>query len=161
MAATVEWHCFTGAVPTDDGVIGLGLDLCSADNDAYSAANRTANPVILSEYSYEKWMDLKITAAPDNWISTFRIWGDGTIAANTTLRAGSILAGAQPVDTVSIVAVNDFNAMVVLSKWTFDATVYTLINSWTKFLVFQLYAGAAAAPGDWGPYTVYYDYTEA
>jgi len=161
MAATVEWHVFTGSPLSDDGVMGAGQDLCSDDNDAYSSANRTANPIILGDYSYEKWMALKITVAPDNWISTFQLWGDGTIAANTTLKVGSTVSDAPPTDDPSTVAVNDFYTMLVGSKYLWDNTVYTLVDDFTKYLVWQLYVGALATPGNWGPYTVYYEYTEA
>jgi len=161
MAATVEWHVFTGSPLADDGAMGAGQDLCSTDNDAYSSANRTANPIIVGDYSYEKWMALKVTVAPDNWISSFKLWGNADIALNTTLRVGSTATGAAPVDTASTVATNDFYGFTSLAKYTWDSDVYTLLNAFTKYLVWQLQVGALATPGDWGPYTVYYEYTEA
>jgi len=165
MAATVVIHCWTGSPLSDGGAITGGVDLCSADNCAYSSTNRIANPIIVGDYSYEKWLRAHITADPDHWIGYFKIWGDGEVQENTVLKYGSTSTAAAPTDEPSTIAVNDFTSAVEGSKGTWDATVRNLadlaISPYTDFLVFQLYVNASATPGDWTPETVYYEYQEA
>ena len=165
MAASVEIHCFSGSPLSDGGAIIGGADLCSDDNCVFSAANRIANPLISGSYSFEKWLRLKVTAMPDTWIGYLKIWGDGTIQTNTTLRFGPTAVAADPVLTPSIVAINDFTIAVVGSKQAWDLTVRTVadlgISPWTDYLVFQLFIAAAATSGDWTAETVFYEYLEA
>ena len=131
----------------------------------FSAANRIANPIIAGAYSYEKWLRLKVTGMPDTWIGYLKIWGDGTVQTNTTLKYGPTAVGVAPVQTPSIVAINDFTIAIAGAKKTWDLTVRTVadlgVSPWTDYLVFQLYAAAAAASGDWTAETVYYEYLEA
>lgn len=165
MAAVVEIHCWAGNPLSDGGAIVGGGDLSSADNCDYSPANRIANPLNPSTYSYEKWFRAHITTDPDNWIGQFKVWGDGGMPANSVLRVGSASAGVAPVSTPSIIAVNDFSLYLIGAKGVWDLTVRTpadlALSPYTNFLVFQLYIQSAFVPGDWGPEIVYYEYQEA
>lgn len=165
MVATVAIHCWSQNPLVDGGAIAGGADLSAADNCEYSAANRIAHPLTPSSYSYEKWLRAKVTSMPDNWIAGFKIWGDGSMPANSVLRVGSVGGALFPVRTPSVIAVNDFSTMVVAAKGVWDLTTRTVANlgasPYTFFLVFQLYIQSAFAPGDWGPEVVYYEYQEA
>ena len=164
MAATVTINVFTGAVPTDQGALVGGIDLCSADNALYSAANRIANPLFPDSYSYEKWLAPEVTVDPDNWIGLFKIWGDGAVEADTTLRYGTTATGAQPVNSASVIAAIDFTLVVALSKGWWDNSTKTpaqnAIDPYFDFLVLQLYVHATKTAGDWGPEVIYYEYQE-
>jgi len=165
MAATVDIHCYCGSPLADDGAIAGGADLCSADNCEYSAANRTTNPIILGDYSYEKWLRAHVSVLPDNWLGRFYYWGDGDIPVGTTLRAGVTAATPDPVNVPSIIAVNDFSLFTDLYRGVWDNAVYSVADLTAdphidNFLVFQLYASDTAIPGEWGPEVVYYEYQE-
>jgi len=165
MVATIEVHCWYGSPIADGGAIAGGADLSSEDNCAYSAANRAAHPIALGMNSFEKWMRVKITGAPDNWIGQFKVWGDGAVYAGTTLKYGTTGTGTAPTNDPSIVAVNDFTTAVAGTKGVWDLTVRTpamiAIDPWTNYLVFQLLVAAGATPGAWTPEVIYYEYMEA
>ncbi len=165
MVASVSVHIWYGDPLADGGALSGGADLSTADNAEYSAANRIAHPLTPGSYSYEKWLRAHIDSDPDNWIGYFKVWGDGSMPANSTLRVGTATAGVAPVITPSVIAVNDFSAMLSTAKGVWDLTVRTVadlaISPYTNFLIFQLYAAAAFSPGDWGPEIVYYEYQEA
>jgi len=164
MAATVTINVFTGATPTDQGALVGGIDLCSDDNALYSAANRIANPLYPDSYSYEKWLAPEVTVDPDNWIGLFKVWGDGDVDTNTTLRYGTTASGAQPVNTASSIATIDFTLVVAGSKGWWDNSTKTpaqiALDAYFAFLVLQLYVSPSCVAGDWGPETIYYEYQE-
>src|SRR5512143_958837 len=84
MAATLVLSVSYGSTPTvSDGV--TGIDLISADNATNSLANRQANPITVGTNSYEKWIRLKITATPANYVQSFKVWFNSTVDTSTTL----------------------------------------------------------------------------
>ena len=165
MVATVVPHIWYDDPLTDGGALVGGADLSSADNAEYSAANRIAHPLTPATYSYEKWIRAHITANPDNWIGQFKVWGDGSVPANSRLRVGTASAGVAPVITPSVIAVNEFYLMTSAAKGVWDLTPRTVADlatsPYTNFLVFQLYVNSSFTPGDWGPEVIYYEYQEA
>jgi hypothetical protein len=166
MAATISIHCWAGDPLSDGGAIAGGADLCSDDNCEYSGINRTNNPITRGEYSYEKWLLVHVTVSPANWIGRFKVWGNGgEIPIGTTLRVGAVNIASAPIAEASSVAVNDFSTILVGNKFVWDNSVYTPDDLFYSpqidyYLVFQLYASAAAVAGDWGPVTVNYEYQE-
>ena len=164
MVATVSLHVWNSSPLADSGAIVGGIDLISADNADYDAANRASHPITVGQNSYEKWIRAHITVDPDNWIGHFKIWGDGGVDAGTTLRYGSTGMGVEPTASASVVAVTDFTTAVVGTKGSWDATVRDLadlaISPYSTFLVLQLQTSVAAAPGDFTTETMNYEYQE-
>jgi hypothetical protein len=164
MPATVELRCFTGTnAATESGAI-TGIDFISADNATNSLANRTANPITIPDsgtnYSFEKWLKLRITVAPANSISNIKFWTDGSFAAGTGVKYGTTATGATPVQTASVVAINDATAATSAAKATWDSGTYSAIGLISNYLVLQLNVSSTATQGNWPQETFYYSYDE-
>jgi hypothetical protein len=139
-----------------------GIDLISADNATNSSANRAANPITAGENSFEKWIKARVGAtAPDNYVKLFKVWGDGAVQAETTLKYGVTATGATPTASASSVATTDFANAVVGSKATWHDGELTAEGHLTDYLVLQLQTTPSAAAGNWTQETINYQYTEA
>lgn len=161
MVATLSLRKYTGASAGTESAAITGVDLSSADNATNSLANRQANPITVGTNSYESWLKLKIDVVPANAVTNFKIWGDGAVAANTTLMfAGDRVAGATPVTTTSTIATTNFNTCTSAAKCTWDTGSYSALNATTDYVVFQLQVGSSATPGNWPTETVSYSYDE-
>lgn len=161
MPATLSLRVQTGADPGSESGAVTGADLISADNDTNSLGNRQANPITVGTRSFEKWLKLKIDVAPANAVTNFLIWGDGAVAANTTLYwGGNVTTYATPVNTASSVATTDFSTITSGAKGTWDATSYSALNATTRYSVFQLDVAGGADPGNWPTETVSFSYDE-
>jgi hypothetical protein len=162
MAATLGVYVYTGAnAATESASAQTGADLISADNPTYSLANRQANPITVGSRSYEKWLKLKITAKPDNAVSNFLVWGDGSVHTSSTLVVrGNYTTGTTPTNATSSVATQSFTTYTSGNKLTWDAGPITNTNDTTKFLIFQLQVAADAGPGNWTQEAVSYSYDE-
>lgn len=161
MAATLSVRVYTGASAGTESAAQTGIDLESADNATNSLANRQANPINVGTQSYEKWLKLKVDAAPANGVTNFKVWGDGAVQTSTTLFAtGQYVTGAAPVATVSTKANATFSAYTSGNKMTWDTNSYSATNATTQYLIFQLAVDATCGPGNWTQETINYSYDE-
>lgn len=161
MAATISVRVYTAASAGTESAAQTGIDFISADNATNSLANRQANPITVGTRSYEKWLKLKVDAAPANSVSNFKIWGDGAVQTSTTLYfTGNYVTGATPTNGTSTVANANFNTYTSNNKATWDASTYTATNATTRYAVFQLDVASDAAPGNWTQETINYSYDE-
>ena len=148
MAATLVLSVSTAAGPTVTDSV-TGIDLESADNALNTLANRQANPITVGTNSYEKWVRLKITAAPANYVKTTLFFTGAWVTYQLGTTATSTIANA---------VATSFTAA---TKAIWDTTTYSTTNSYTKYLALQLAVGATAGPGNWTQQTVNYSYDEA
>lgn len=161
MVAALSLRVQTGAPAGTESAAVTGIDLISADNATNSLANRQANPITVGTNSFEKYVKLKVDTAPANAVTNFKIWGDGAVAANTTLMwAGAVSSYAQPTSNTSTVATTNFNTCTSAAKCTWDSASYSTLGNTTKYSVFQLQVGSGATPGNWPTETVSYSYDE-
>jgi hypothetical protein len=164
MAATLVVSVSYGSTPTVADSV-TGIDLESADNGTNTLANRQANPITVGTNSYEKWIRLKITATPTNYVQSFKVWFNSTMDSSTTLYfTGERVAyqlGTTALSTIANALATSYTAGGTKANW--DTTQYTAANtgSYTKYLVLQLAVGATAGPGNWTQQTVNYSYDEA
>lgn len=163
MAATIVVAVSTGAGPSVTDSVS-GIDLISADNATNSLANRQANPITVGTNSYEKWIRLKITATPANYVQSFKVWFAASVDASTTLwMTGAFVTYQQGTTATSTIANADATTYTSGNKAVWDNAQYTAgqLNAYTKYLVLQLEVGADAGPGNWTQQTVNYSYDEA
>lgn len=164
MPATLVLSVQTGSAPGTANDSVAGIDLISADNATNSLANRQTYPITVGTNSYEKWVRLKITATPTNYVTNFKLWGDGSVDATTTLVFTSgYVTYATPTASASAVATYNWTSYTSGAKATWDTATYgtNSLNSYTKYAVFQLQVGATAGPGNWTQETINYSYDEA
>lgn len=159
MTATVSIRVYTGTNAGTQSGAQTGIDFISADNATNSSGNRTSNPIVAGNNSYEKWLKARVDAAPDNSVGNFKFWTDGGVAANTTLYAGVTATGATPTASNSSVATTDATTYVSGSKLTWHAGTLTTIGDLTDYLVLQLRTSASATQGNWSE-TLNYSYDE-
>jgi len=163
MAATLVLSVSTASGPTVTDSV-TGIDLISADNATNTLANRQANPITVGTNSYEKWIRLKITATPSNYVQSFKVWFNSTVDSTTTLNfTGAYVTYQQGTTAASTIANANATTYTSGNKATWDLAQYTAgqINAYTKYLVMQLAVGATAGPGNWTQQTVNYSYDEA
>jgi len=163
MAATLVLAVSTAAGPTVTDSV-TGIDLISADNATNTLANRQANPITVGTNSYEKWIRLKITATPANYVQSFKVWFNSTVDTTTTLNfTGAYVTYQQGTTAASTISASNATTYTAGNKATWDVAQYTAgqLNAYTKYLVMQLAVGATAGPGNWTQQTVNYSYDEA
>lgn len=161
MAATITLRVYTSTnAGTESGSV-TGIDMISADNATNSLANRQANPIVAGTRSYEKWLKLKVDAAPANAVTNFQLWGDGAVDTSMTLYAtANYVTGATPVSTNSTKANANFTTYTSGNKMTWDTASYAATNATTKYAVFQLAIDADRGPGPITQETVSYSWDE-
>lgn len=164
MVATLQVSVQTGAAAgsATDGV--SGIDFVSADNATNTLVNRQNNPVTVGTNSYEKWVRLKVATPAANYVTNFKIWGDGAVDSTTTLAfTAGYVTYQQGTSIASTIANANFVTYTAGNKATWDTTTYWQTNtgSYTKYAVFQLQVGATANPGNWTQETISYSYDEA
>ena len=161
MAATLVLSVSTASGPTlADSV--TGIDLISADNATNTLANRQANPITVGTNSYEKWIRLKITAAPTNYVQSFQVWFNSTVDTSTTLYfTGAYVTYQTGTTATSTIANAVATTYTSGNKAIWDLISYSQTSSYTKYLVMQLRVDATAGPGNWTQQTVNYSYQEA
>jgi len=163
MAATLVLSVSYGAGPTVQDTV-TGIDLISADNATNTLANRQANPITVGTNSYEKWIRLKITATPANYVQSFKVWFNSTVDTSTTLYfTGAYVTYQQGTTATSTIANAVATTWTSNNKATWDVAQYTAgqTGAYTKYLVMQLAVAATAGPGNWTQQTVNYSYDEA
>lgn len=163
MAATLVVSVSTAAGPTVTDSV-TGVDLESADNATNTLANRQANPISVGNNSYEKWIRLKITATPANYVQSFKVWFNSTVDTSTTLNfTGAFVTYQQGTTATSTIANAVATTFTSGNKAVWDNAQYTAgqTGSYTKYLALQLAVAATAGPGNWTQQTVNYSYDEA
>lgn len=160
MAAVLTLHANTGSNAGTESSAVTGIDLCSIDTALNTSGNRASNPITASENSFEKWLTLKIGTAPDNGVTNFQVWTDGSVDSNTTLYGGETGTGVTPTASTSSVATTDMTGWTSGAKHQWDSASYTTIGNTTDFLVMQLDTTVSASAGDWTQETINYSYDE-
>jgi len=165
MAATLVLSVQYGASAGTPADSVPGIDLISADNYYNTLANRQANPITVGTNSYEKWIRLKITATPANYVQSFMVWFNSTVDTSTTLYfTGGYVTYQQGTTGPSGIANAVSTAWTSSTKANWDTAAYWGtggVGQYTKYLVLQLAVGATAGPGNWTQQTVNYSYQEA
>lgn len=163
MAATIVLSVTnTSSTTVTDSV--TGIDLESADNAFYSTTNRVANPITVGNNSFEKWIRLKVTATPANYVQSFKVWFPSSVDTSTTLNfTGAYVTYTTPSTTRTTIANVNATTYTSGNKAVWDDAQYvsTQLNTYTKYLVLQLQVGSTAGPGNWTQQTVNYSYDEA
>jgi hypothetical protein len=162
MAATVTIRVYTGTDATTESTAQTGIDLISANNATNTSTNRATYPITAGTNSYEKWIKARVDAAPDNYVNTFKLYGDGTVQQSTVLYVGATTTGATATTATSSIATNAWTDYTnTTNGFDWHSTNMTAEASTTRYAVFQLAVAADAAAGNWTQETLSYSYNEA
>lgn len=164
MPATISLRVYTSTNAATESAAVTGVDFISADNATNSLANRQANPLTIpsagTNYSYEKWLKLKIDVVPANSVSNFLFWTDGAFQTGVGFKAGVTATGVTPVVTASTVATVDASTYTSAAKLTWHAGSLSALNATTQYLVLQASVGTTAVQGNMTQESFNYSYDE-
>lgn len=128
----------------------LNEDLVSTNHGSYPVQA----PESGYEYSYENWLRLKCTQAPDNAVANIKAWyasvGPGTgldIFVGTTASYATPTSDASSVATANATTYPDAGSALAWGTPQADDKI-TAINQYTDYLVTQLRVAAAVVQGD-------------
>jgi hypothetical protein len=167
MVATVGLFVYTGASAATESTVQTEISFLSIDSALTGSGDRASNPVTCGTNSYVKHLRLKFTVAPDNAVTNFLVWTDGSGTANVGLRGklaqgtGGATPGSGDATPVATAMTGDADAYTWTSgaKGQWDSASYSTINYVTKALLLQLQPAAGANPGNWTE-TISYSYDE-
>lgn len=102
MVATVQIHENNGptATPTNTDKTAGTVRFKNADNATVDTADRLIVPTANREYSYEKWLQLRVTVAPDVDIDNLRAYSDGAKGWQAGVKGWFALDGTYSVPVV-------------------------------------------------------------
>lgn len=164
MSATIEVIKQHGANPGSEASVS-GIALKSVDDVSTTAPNA---PIVILDsgvnYSYESWVKFKCTVAPDNQVTSFKIWSSGSAiqsgAFKITVNTDAVSSYATPVNAQSSQGTRDDFANHDTGSKLDVAGTLTGTGQSTDFVVFQAEVFDTALPGNIPQQTVYYEYTE-
>lgn len=143
---------------------GYGADTHSTTTSSYYITIPSSS----YNYSYEVWLRLKCTTAPDNKCENFKVYGPNTNpSTGVIVYMGTTDTGVTPVETASSVATtrqdtNYYGSSNALSISTEPSPhLIDAINEETDYIVLQLQVGSTASAGDIPTQHYYVEYDES
>ena len=145
----------TGASPGSEANTNWDVGLI---NDDSNSTDTGSYPIPVPEsgysYSYESWLRLKCTAAPDNAVDNIKVWFTATApATGVSLMIGTTTSYATPTNEGSSVATTNAteypdagDALSVGTPQSYDQI--SAIGEYSDYVVVQLRVGPTAGQGN-------------
>jgi hypothetical protein len=145
----------TGASPGTEANTNWDVGLI---NDDSNSTDTGAYPIPVPEtgysYSYESWLRLKCTAAPDNAVANLKVWFAATSpATGVSLMIGTTASYATPTNEASTVATVNAtqypdagSALAIGTPQSYDEI--SAINEYSDYIIVQLRVGPTAGQGN-------------
>lgn len=134
----------------------------NADNATVNTSNPMVIPTAGSDYSYEKWLRLKVTVAPDTNISNLKFYTDGANGFGTgvSLYAKAVATYATPAQPTS--AAGYTNAFTYTSGAALSLGTAAVTGTGEKgsHAVLMLAVASTASPGTLTAETATFSYDE-
>lgn len=144
----------------------ISADLNSTDTATYPVQI----PVSGTNYSYENWLRLELTAVPDNQCNNFKFWGPNTQPngdSAITIKDGTTGTGATPTNNVSTVATvtqhtthTGSGSALTIGVVPGDSIIDT-VGEQTNYLVLQEHIGVGAGSGNITAQVYHWGYDES
>lgn len=166
MAATVQIHEKNGAGESATDKTSGVIRMKSADSPAVDANNSIVIPGSGSNFSFEKWLRLSVTVAPDNQIENVQAYSDGGNGMGTGVSmhfktAGAYATPQQPADATGF---SDFFATDSGSPIDMDANnagPFTGTGDIADYLVLLLEVDNTASLGNTPQETLTFSWDES
>jgi hypothetical protein len=151
LTATVTCRVFTGtgAATMSSGQTGITL----TDVDALSGGD-----VIPGTVSYERWIALRVDAAPTVGVANFSVTNSGALPTGVVIKFGVTGTARTPINTASDIATMTLAAG---RKYVFDANTYSDVGDLTRYLVLQEVVDNSASSGVIPQHTLQFGFQEA
>ena len=145
----------------------INADLNSTDTSTYPVQA----PVSGTAYSYENWLRLECTAAPDNQCNNFKFWGANTQPDDPTnlltIKDGTTGTGATPTNNVSTAATTTQHTThtgsgsgLAIGVVPGDSIINAIAEQ-TNYLVLQMHLAVGAASGNGTAQVYHWGYDES
>lgn len=165
MPATLEIrsaHGGTNGSPASQSAV-TSIRFKAADNDTADTNNPLVKPTSGTNYSYEKWLKLQVTVAPDNSLTNLRFHrSSGTPSTGITDLYGEVSQASGyvvPVGTASSVATTSMpTSATVLTN---NNGTQTTTGQYGPWIVIQWQISTSASAGTQNTLTYRFTYDEA
>ncbi len=137
MAGTLSLRVYTGPSAGTQSAAQTGISLNAADA-------LTGPDVDPGDNSFEKWLRLRVDAAPDVGVTNFWLRNTGDLPEGVVLKFGVTDTPATPTASTSTVATSTLESG---RRYTWDTTVYSEVGERTRYLVIQEQVAADAPSG--------------
>jgi hypothetical protein len=162
MVATVQIVEKNGTSGTNTQKDSGTVRLKNADDATVDANNPMVVPTAGSDFSWEKWLRLKVTVAPDTNISNLKMYSDGTIGFGTGVTAygKSVATYATPVEVTATAGYTDLASYTSGSALDLGTAAVTGTGEKGDHAVLMLKVDTNANPGALTPETITFSYDE-
>lgn len=166
MVATVLIQEKNGAGETATNKTSGTIRFKNADNATVDASNPMVVPASGQDYSYEKWLRLNISAAPDTQIENLQCYSDGANGFGTGVKLWYKTVGtfSTPAEATSTAGYTDFFTATSGSPIDLDATntgPFSSTGDIGDYLVLMLEVEDTATQGALAAETITFQYDES
>lgn len=163
MVATVQIVEKNGAggTQTDKTTSGT-VRFKNADNATVDAANPMVVPTSGSDFSYEKWLRLNVTVAPDNNLTNLAAYSDGSVFGVTGVAAyaKAVTAYSTPAEATTTTGYALLSSYTAAGTLSLGAATVTGTGEKGDHLVLMLKVDSTANPGTLSAETLTFQYDE-
>ena len=162
MVATVQVGEKNGTAGTftqkDSGTVRFK----NADNATVDTNNPMVIPTAGVDYSYEKWLRMKVTVAPDNNISNLKFYTDGGNGFGTgvLLYAKAVATYAAPAEATATAGYTNAFTYTSGAALSLGTAAVTGTGEKGSHAVLMMTVGSTASPGTTSSETVTFSYDE-
>ena len=162
MVATVQILEKNGAGPTTTDKTSGTVRFKTADNATVDTSDPINIPTAGTNYSYEKWLILNVTVAPDTNISNLKFYTDGGngLGTGVGLYAKAVTAYSTPALGTSTAGYTDAFTYTSGSALSLGAGPYTSTGEKGDHAVLLMTVGTTASPGQTASETITFSYDE-
>lgn len=166
MVAIVQIHEKNGVGETATDKTSGNIRLKNADSAAVDAANPIPVPQAGSNFSFEKWLRLSCTLAPDTQIENLQAYTDGANGMGTGVSVHYKTEGtyAQPAQPADATGFSDLFTATSGSPIDMDATntgPFTTTGDMGDYLVLLMEVASTATQGATPTETITFSYDES
>jgi len=162
MVATVQIVEKNGTSGTNTQKDGQTVRFKNADNATVDTNNPLVIPTAGVDYSYEKWLRLKVTAAPDTNVSNFQFYTDGANGFGTgvLLYAKAVATYATPAEATGTGGYTNAFTYTSSSALSLGSGPYTGTGEKGSHAVLMMTVGTNATQGTTPTETATFSYDE-
>jgi hypothetical protein len=162
MVATVQILEKNGAGPTTTDKTSGTVRFKTADNATVDTSDPINIPAAGTNYSYEKWLILNVTVAPDTNISNLKFYTDGGngLGTGVGLYAKAVTSYSTPALGTSTAGYTDAFTYTSGSALSLGAGPYTSTGEKGDHAVLLMTVGDTASPGQTSSETITFSYDE-
>lgn len=165
MAAVIEIrsaHGLNAGNPATQAAVS-SIRFKTADNDDADTSNPLVKPTSGTTYSYEKWLKLQVTQAPDNSLTNLRFHRSSGTFTGITDYYGFSDAYQQPSGSQSGVAINAVptSATAVTQQGGGTVAAFSTTGQFGPWVVVQWRVGTTAVAGNQASVTYRFTFDES